>query len=70
MLFISRTSYQMCLFEFIRVEGGATFIKYFKGGAQAINVWEHLYQGVGSDTFHSTLTLVAIHSDIPHHFLI
>jgi hypothetical protein len=31
-LLISWTVCQMCLFEFIRVEGGATFMKYFKGG--------------------------------------
>jgi hypothetical protein len=33
MLFISLTSPEICLFEFIRVEGGAKFMKHFKGGA-------------------------------------
>jgi hypothetical protein len=32
LVFISWTLYQICLFKFIRVEGGATFMKHFKGG--------------------------------------
>jgi hypothetical protein len=32
MLLISWTSSQICLFEYIRVEGGMKFIKQFKGG--------------------------------------
>jgi hypothetical protein len=32
MLFISGTLYQICLFEFIRVEGGVKFKQHFKGG--------------------------------------
>jgi hypothetical protein len=42
MLFIGWTLCQICLFEFIWVEGGAMFMKLFKG-AQAIKVWEPLY---------------------------
>jgi hypothetical protein len=41
MLFISGTLSQICLFEFIRVEGGVKFMEHFKG-AQAIKVWEPL----------------------------
>jgi hypothetical protein len=41
MLFISWTSCQLCLFEFIWVEGGVKFMKHLKG-AQAIKVWEPL----------------------------
>jgi hypothetical protein len=32
MLFISKTLCQICLFEFIRAEGGVKFMKHFKGG--------------------------------------
>jgi hypothetical protein len=42
MLLISWTSGQICLFEFIRVEGGVKFMKHSKGGGggQAMKVWE------------------------------
>jgi hypothetical protein len=33
MSFISWTLCEICLFEFIRVEGGVKFMKDFKGGA-------------------------------------
>jgi hypothetical protein len=32
MFFISLTLCQICLFEFIRVEGGVKFMKHIKGG--------------------------------------
>jgi hypothetical protein len=43
MLLIRLTLCRICLFEFIRVEGGVKFIKHFGGGgAQAVKVWEPL----------------------------
>jgi hypothetical protein len=42
MLFISWTLCQICLFEFIRVQGGVKFMKHFKG-AQATKVWEPVH---------------------------
>jgi hypothetical protein len=38
MLFISWTVGKICLFEFIRVEGGSEVLEKFYG-AQAIKVW-------------------------------
>jgi hypothetical protein len=40
MLFISWTSYPVCLFEFIRVEGGVNFMKLIRGEGHAMKVWE------------------------------
>jgi hypothetical protein len=46
MLLCSLTLCQIRLFEFIRVEGGAKFMKQFKGGAS--------YKSVGTSDLHKS----------------
>jgi hypothetical protein len=56
MLLISLTLYQICLLEFIRVEGGVRFMKHFKGGA--IKVWKTVhYPKINLNVTHASLLI-------------
>jgi hypothetical protein len=33
---LDKELYQICLFEFIRVEGGVKYMKHFKGGGRKL----------------------------------
>jgi hypothetical protein len=44
----------MCLFEFVRVEGGVKFMKHYGGGGasyESLGNWPEQYFGLGSLTF-------------------
>jgi hypothetical protein len=60
MLFTIWTLRQICLLEFIWVEGGVKFVKPFGGGGQTIKAWEPLLKGYSrtSISYHSCICVM------------